>query len=78
MAGDTTAVAANPQLRESFYERVYEFVRRIPRGRVITYGHVALALGSPPAARAVGYALHALQAESDVPTQTATGTGDCR
>lgn len=67
MGGDTTAVAANPQSRESFYARVYAFVRTIPRGRVITYGHVALALGSPPAARAVGYALHFLPAGSDVP-----------
>ena len=55
------------QSRESFYERVYEFVRTIPRGRVITYGHVALALGAPAAARAVGYALHFLPAANDVP-----------
>ncbi len=49
----------------SFYERVYELVRAVPRGRVITYGHVALALGSPMAARAVGYALSSLPGDRD-------------
>ncbi|MCC7363967.1 MAG: methylated-DNA--[protein]-cysteine S-methyltransferase [Dehalococcoidia bacterium] len=51
----------------TFYDRVYELVRQVPAGRVITYGHVALLLGAPAAARAVGYALHNLPAASDVP-----------
>lgn len=42
----------------SFYDKVYEKVREIPPGRVATYGGIALALGSPRASRAVGYALH--------------------
>ncbi len=37
-----------------FSSRVYEVVRRIPRGMVMTYGQVAKAAGSPRAARAVG------------------------
>ena len=41
----------------SFYERVWEVVRRVPRGKVVTYGQVATWLGSPRAARAVGYAM---------------------
>jgi methylated-DNA-protein-cysteine methyltransferase-like protein len=53
--------------RISFYEEVYAFVRRVPRGRVVTYGQVALELGAPAAARAVGYALHFLPGENDVP-----------
>ena len=57
----------NPPPRESFYEQVYAFVRQVPRGRVITYGHVALALGSPAAARAVGYALYFLPPGNNVP-----------
>lgn len=52
---------------ETFYDRVYEFVRLVPRGRVVTYGQVALELGSPAAARAVGYALYNLPPTSDVP-----------
>ncbi len=43
-----------------FYQQVYQVVRRIPRGRVTTYGRVAAMLGRPNAARAVGYALAAL------------------
>jgi methylated-DNA-protein-cysteine methyltransferase-like protein len=44
----------------NFYEQVYAVVRRIPRGKVTSYGRVAAMLGRPRAARAVGYALHAL------------------
>ncbi len=53
--------------RTSFYERVYALVRHVPHGRVVTYGQVAALLGAPRAARAVGYALRALPAGSDVP-----------
>jgi methylated-DNA-protein-cysteine methyltransferase-like protein len=53
--------------RETFYDRVYEFVRLVPEGRVVTYGQVALELGSPAAARAVGYALANLPGASEVP-----------
>ena len=42
----------------SFQEKVYEAVRRIPRGRVATYQVIAYALGMPAAARAVGNALN--------------------
>lgn len=41
------------------FEKIYEVVRRIPEGRVATYGQVALLAGNPRWARAVGYALHA-------------------
>ncbi len=44
----------------TFYHQVYAVVRRIPRGRVTSYGRVARMLGRPHAARAVGYALSAL------------------
>jgi O-6-methylguanine DNA methyltransferase len=37
-----------------FAERVQAFVRTVPPGRVTTYGDVALAVGKPGAARAVG------------------------
>lgn len=53
----------------SFYDAVYHVVRQIPRGSVFTYGRVAAALGSPRAARAVGYALFHLPEGSDVPWQ---------
>ncbi len=50
------------------YSRIYAVVRRIPRGRVATYGQVAgLAGGIPRGARQVGYALHALTPARAVP-----------
>ncbi len=51
----------------NFYERVWVFVGEVPRGRVVTYGQVAVVLGAPAAARAVGYALRALPPETDTP-----------
>ncbi|MFL5493294.1 MAG: MGMT family protein [Gemmatimonadales bacterium] len=48
-------------------ERIYSVVRRIPRGRVATYGQVAELAGLPGQARQVGYALHALPRGSRVP-----------
>jgi methylated-DNA-protein-cysteine methyltransferase-like protein len=59
-------VPANPT-RTTFYDAVYAFVRRVPPGTVVTYGQVALELGSPAAARAVGYALYFLGGAEDVP-----------
>ena len=44
----------------SSYERIWAVVRRIPAGRVATYGQVARIAGLGGAARLVGYALHAL------------------
>ena len=40
------------------FERIYEVVKTIPKGRVATYGQVALFAGNPRWARVVGYALH--------------------
>ncbi len=42
-----------------FFASVYEVLRTVPRGRVVTYGQIARALGAPRMARQVGYALHA-------------------
>jgi methylated-DNA-protein-cysteine methyltransferase-like protein len=43
----------------SSYERIWAVVRRIPRGRVATYGQVAALAGLPGHARLAGYALYA-------------------
>ena len=42
----------------SFRDDVYASVRRIPKGKVATYGCIARISGHPGAARAVGNALH--------------------
>ncbi len=49
------------------YRRIYAVVRRIPRGRVATYGQVAALAGLRGHARQVGYAMHALPKGSLVP-----------
>jgi methylated-DNA-protein-cysteine methyltransferase-like protein len=49
------------------YELIYSVVRRIPRGRVATYGQVASLAGLAGHARQVGYALHALPDATAVP-----------
>jgi methylated-DNA-protein-cysteine methyltransferase-like protein len=51
----------------SSYPGIYRVVRRIPRGRVATYGQIATLAGLPGQARLVGYALSAVPAHSDVP-----------
>ena len=49
------------------YDRIYQAVRRIPRGRVSTYGDVAERAGLEGRARQVGYALHALPSGTGIP-----------
>lgn len=49
------------------YARIYAVIRRIPRGRVATYGQIAALAGLAGQARQVGYALHALPPGSRVP-----------
>ncbi len=51
----------------SSYQRIYAVVRKVPRGRVATYGQVATLAGLPGHARQAGYALHALPAATAVP-----------
>ncbi len=54
----------------------YRIIRRIPRGRVATYGGVALLAGKPRAGRQVGFALAALRGTRDaqgVPWQRVLG-----
>ena len=53
----------------SSYARIYAVVRRIPRGRVLSYGQVAELAGLPGAARQVGYAMAALRLGERVPWQ---------
>ncbi len=49
------------------HSRIHDVVRRIPPGRVASYGQVALVAGLPGHARQVGYAMAALDDDSDVP-----------
>ena len=40
---------------KSFKEKVYEITRKIPKGKVATYGQIANMAGNPKASRAVGF-----------------------
>lgn len=52
-------------VRTSLFPRVYALVRRIPRGRVASYGSIARALGLARGARTVGWALRV--SRDDIP-----------
>ncbi len=49
------------------FERIYAVVRRIPRGRVASYGQVAALAGNPRWSRVVGYALHVNPDPGEIP-----------
>jgi len=53
---------------KTYRERVYDLVRSIPGGRVMTYGQIALILGEGYTARTVGYVMHGADSEK-VPWQ---------
>ena len=57
------------------YARIYAVVRRIPRGRVATYGQVAALAGLPHAPRVAGYALHALPEGTPIPWHRVVAAG---
>ena len=46
-------------MEKTFFEKVYEVVRQVPKGRITTYGHVAKFLGTGGSARMVGWAMNA-------------------
>lgn len=45
-------------IMENTFTKIYDVVKRIPYGRVATYGQIAALAGNPRLARVVGYALH--------------------
>jgi len=49
------------------FERIYEVVKSIPRGKVASYGQVAAYAGNPRWARVVGYALHVNPDPDNIP-----------
>lgn len=57
----------HPVTHGSATSRIYEAVKKIPKGRVATYGQVAAMAGNPRMARAVGNALHHNPDEKHIP-----------
>ena len=53
----------------NFYAQVYKITKKIPRGKVSTYGQIASLISSPRAAIMVGWALHLTKPQDKVPWQ---------
>lgn len=51
----------------NFFQRVYEIVKKIPSGKITTYGSIAKALGLKSSARMVGWALNSAAVRNDLP-----------
>lgn len=52
---------------KNFFENVYDFVRRVPKGKVVTYGEIARAIGNRRMSRQVGWALHVNPKPGEIP-----------
>ncbi len=73
--------SSQPSSGAGNYARIYAVVRRIPKGKVATYGQIAELAGLPGHARQVGYALHGLPDGTAVPWHrvvNASGGVSCR
>ena len=55
-------------------EKVYVFLKTVPKGKVVTYGQIAEAAGNPRAARAVGNILHSNPNGEEIPCYKAVDT----
>ena len=62
---------------QAYRERVYEIVRRIPVGHVMTYGQIAIILGEGYTARTVGYVMHGADSESIPWQRVINSQGKC-
>ncbi len=54
-------------MKQNSFTRIYEIVKRIPKGKVATYGQIALMAGNPRWSRVVGYALHVNPQPEQIP-----------
>ena len=52
---------------EGFFERVYDTLLLVPKGKVTTYGQIAYIMGCPRSSRQVGYALHVNPRPFEIP-----------
>ena len=52
---------------ESFHQKILQIVKRVPSGKVTTYGHIAAYLGSKRSARMVGWVLNSQKYNRDIP-----------
>ena len=57
------------------WDKVYQLVKRIPRGRVVTYGQLAQMLHLPGGARTAGYAIAGCPSGQGIPWHRVVGAG---
>ena len=55
------------KVEKSVFEKIYDVVKQIPKGKVATYGQVASLAGSKRWSRVVGYALHVNPDPGNIP-----------
>lgn len=54
-------------MSKNTFEKIYDAVKTIPKGKVATYGQIAVLAGNPRWARVVGYALHVNPDPDNIP-----------
>ena len=74
----STSLPARPiEETPGYRERVYEIVRRIPAGSVMTYGQIAEILGEGYTARTVGFVMHSADEETTPWHRVINAQGGC-
>jgi methylated-DNA-protein-cysteine methyltransferase-like protein len=76
-AGAASAGTGSLEDTPAYRERVYEIVRRIPSGRVMTYGQIAEILGQGYTPRTVGFVMHAADVEATPWHRVINAQGSC-
>lgn len=64
---DRRKVRVRKELNQNLFQQIHAAVRRVPRGKVTSYGDIARIVGLPNGARQVGWALRALHDDPSVP-----------
>jgi methylated-DNA-protein-cysteine methyltransferase-like protein len=64
-------------MSEGFFQAVYAIVRRIPKGKVATYGQIARLAGRPRSAKVVGWALHCNPQPGIIPCHRVVDRNGC-
>lgn len=68
----------NKQVNEQTYrQKVYEIVRAIPAGKVMTYGQIAEILGEGYTPRTIGFVMHAADTQTDPWQRVINSQGAC-
>lgn len=64
-------------MQRTFYQRVIDMIKRIPKGQVTTYGQIARSVGSPQSARQVAYILHSSSDKENLPWHRVINSKGC-